>query len=184
MIVGLGNPGQQYQKTRHNAGFWFLDELVGVTASSWKQESRFQCDLTSIRAGSELVYLVKPQNFMNRSGQAVGAVARYFKITADEILVVHDELDFEVGVIRLKKGGGHGGHNGLRDIISNIGSKEFVRLRIGIDHPGESKQVVNYVLSDPSKTDKAKIQEAIARVITEFDLLYKGEFGEFMSRVH
>lgn len=184
MIVGLGNPGRQYQKTRHNAGFWFLDELVGVAGIEWRQESQFASEFASTKIQGESVFFVKPQNFMNRSGQSVGAVARYFKIAAEEILVVHDELDFEEGVVRLKCGGGHGGHNGLRDIVAGIGSKDFVRLRVGIGHPGESNKVADYVLSDPSKPGREKVQDAIARAIAEVDLLYQGDFEQFMTRLH
>lgn len=184
LFVGLGNPGRQYQGTRHNAGFWFLDEMLARANLSWRQESRFQCLFASQKIAGESVYFIEPQGFMNRSGQAVGLVSRYFKIPIEQILVVHDELDFEPGVIRLKKAGGHGGHNGLRDIIANTGSRDFVRLRIGIGHPGNSKLVSNYVLSEPGKVEREAINNAIADVVNDVDLLCDGKFEQFMSRIH
>lgn len=185
LIVGLGNPGQQYQKTRHNAGFWFLDQLLVEIGVTWRQESRFQCLFAKSEIAGEQVYFVKPQGFMNRSGEAVGMVARYYKIATDAILVVHDELDFEAGIVRLKRaGGGHGGHNGLRNIVANLGSKDFVRLRIGIGHPGNSNQVANYVLSAPSKIDRDKIGAVVTEAINYVDLLYSCGFEKFMSQLH
>lgn len=153
LIVGLGNPGRQYEKTRHNAGFLFLDKLVSESGGRWARESRFDGLLVEIGVAGSKVMLLKPDTFMNRSGHAVGKVARYYKLTPEEILVVHDELDFGVGVVRLKKDGGHAGHNGLRDVITHLGSKEFYRLRIGIGRPSAGEAVVDYVLSVPSKNE-------------------------------
>jgi PTH1 family peptidyl-tRNA hydrolase len=153
LIVGLGNPGQQYEKTRHNAGFLFLDRLVSESNCGWIREPRFDGVLSEIGVAGGRVMLIKPSTFMNRSGQAVGKVSRYFKLAPEEVLVVHDELDFDVGVVKLKKDGGHAGHNGLRDIIAHLGSKEFYRLRVGIGRPPAGKAVADFVLSNPSKNE-------------------------------
>jgi PTH1 family peptidyl-tRNA hydrolase len=153
LIVGLGNPGRQYEKTRHNAGFLFLDRLVSEANCAWGSEIRFDGLMAEVGFAGGKVMLLKPTTFMNRSGQSVGKVARYYKLVPEEILVVHDELDFDVGVVKLKKDGGHAGHNGLRDIIAHLGSKEFYRLRIGIGRPSAGKVVADFVLSSPSKNE-------------------------------
>jgi PTH1 family peptidyl-tRNA hydrolase len=153
LIVGLGNPGRQYEKTRHNAGFLFLDRLVSGMNCAWVSESRFDGLLSEIAVAGSKVVLLKPSTFMNRSGQAVGKVVRYYKLLPEEILVIHDELDFDAGVVKLKKDGGHAGHNGLRDIITHLGSKDFYRLRIGIGRPPPGKAVADFVLSVPSKNE-------------------------------
>ncbi len=153
LIVGLGNPGRQYEKTRHNAGFLFLDRLVIESNCAWVSESRFDGLVAEVNIAGGKVILLKPGAFMNRSGQAVGKVARYYKLSPEEILVVHDDLDFDAGVVKLKKDGGHAGHNGLRDIIAHLGSKEFYRLRIGIGRPPAGKAVADFVLSSPSKNE-------------------------------
>lgn len=153
LIVGLGNPGRQYEKTRHNVGFLFLDKLASTKNSGWVSESRFEGLLAEVVVAGSHVKLLKPDTFMNRSGQAVGKIAHYYKLLPEEILVVHDELDFDVGLVRLKKDGGHAGHNGLRDIIAHLGSKEFYRLRIGIGRSTKGKDVADFVLSDPSKRE-------------------------------
>lgn len=153
LIVGLGNPGAQYERTRHNVGFLFLDGLVSRANCRWVGESRFDGLLAEIGYVHGRVLLLKPSTFMNRSGQAVSKVARYYKLAPEDILVVHDELDFDVGVVRLKKDGGHAGHNGLRDIIVHLGSREFYRLRIGIGRPLAGKAVADFVLSSPSKSE-------------------------------
>ena len=153
LIVGLGNPGQQYEKTRHNAGFLFLDALAQELGCAWSSQARFQGFFAEVSVASSKVMLLKPDTFMNRSGQSVGKVARYYKLHPEEILVVHDELDFNPGVVKLKKDGGHAGHNGLRDIIAHLGSKEFYRLRVGIGRPPAGKVVADFVLSSPSKPE-------------------------------
>jgi len=160
LIVGLGNPGRQYEKTRHNAGFLFLDGLITELGCAWVNESKFQGLLAEGSIGSGKVMFLKPETFMNRSGQSVAKVVRYYKLLPEEILVVHDELDFSVGVVKLKKDGGHAGHNGLRDIIAHLGSKEFYRLRIGIGRPAAGKQVVDFVLSTPSKSELELLAKA------------------------
>lgn len=184
LIVGLGNPGRQYQRTRHNAGFWFLDRLVADRGASWNRESRFQGSVANIILAEQKILCLKPEAFMNRSGQAVGLFARYYKIMAEEVLVVHDELDFEPGMIKLKKGGGHAGHNGLRDIVAHLGSKDFYRLRIGIGRPPVGQKVSDYVLSEPSKTDMEEINNCIEPVYENMGLLIAGEFDKFMNCIH
>ncbi len=153
LIVGLGNPGRQYEKTRHNAGFLFLDSLADDLGCSWFNESKFQGAFAQGNCANTPVMLLKPDTFMNRSGQSVGKAARYYKLQPEEILVVHDELDFNPGIVKLKKDGGHAGHNGLRDIIAHLNSNQFYRLRIGIGRPAVGKVVADFVLSNPSKNE-------------------------------
>ncbi|MGR9101389.1 MAG: aminoacyl-tRNA hydrolase [Gammaproteobacteria bacterium] len=184
LVVGLGNPGSNYEKTRHNAGFWFLDRLADEKNAGWSVETRFQSEVACIRFDGRPVYLLKPQAFMNRSGLAVGKIARFYKIEPQEILVAHDELDFEPGVVKIKRGGGHGGHNGLRDIVSHLGSGEFYRLRIGIGHPGDKSKVTNFVLSPPSKSENENIMAKIDCVIAEVDRLLAGDVDKVMNRIH
>jgi PTH1 family peptidyl-tRNA hydrolase len=160
LIVGLGNPGQQYEKSRHNAGFLFLERVLSQSGGYWVKEVKFQSLLADIHIGAQKVILLKPETFMNRSGQAVGALMRYYKINPEEMLVVHDELDFEVGLVRLKKSGGHAGHNGLRDIIAHLNSKDFYRLRVGIGRPAIGKSVADYVLSNPSNEEMTLLENA------------------------
>jgi PTH1 family peptidyl-tRNA hydrolase len=161
LVVGLGNPGQQYEKTRHNVGFLFLEQLARDLNGTWTRESKFQGLYSQCEIALRKIILLKPDTFMNHSGQSVGAVARYHKISANEILVVHDELDFDVGTIKLKTKGGHAGHNGLRDIMVHLDANDFYRLRIGIGRPVAGKSVADYVLSAPSKIDGEKINAAI-----------------------
>ncbi|TVO76565.1 MAG: aminoacyl-tRNA hydrolase [Sedimenticola selenatireducens] len=184
LIVGLGNPGADYAATRHNAGFWFLDHLAEKYGVTFKVDSKFHGQVARILVGGRECWLLKPSTFMNRSGQSVSSIAKYYKIPLDQILVAHDELDMAPGIARLKFGGGHAGHNGLRDIVSAMGSKDFWRLRIGIDHPGSAAQVVNYVLGRPSKQEAEAIERLLddcKRVLPE---LLKGEFQRAMNRLH
>jgi PTH1 family peptidyl-tRNA hydrolase len=183
LIVGLGNPGADYHSTRHNAGFWLLDELAREHSISLRNETRFHGEVGKIHHAGKDIHLLKPTTFMNRSGQAVAALSKYFKITPEQILVAHDELDLQPGDIRLKKSGGHGGHNGLRDIINHIG-KDFLRLRIGIGHPGDRNQVVNYVLKSPSRVDLQSIDEATQRALNIMPTLLLGEFEKAMQQLH
>ncbi|MBC8209517.1 MAG: aminoacyl-tRNA hydrolase [Gammaproteobacteria bacterium] len=182
-MVGLGNPGANYQATRHNAGFWLVDQLAQDHHVSLRNESRFFGETAKFSAYDKDIYLLKPATFMNRSGQSVAALAKYFKITPEQILVVHDELDLEPGDNRLKQSGGHGGHNGLRDIINHIG-KDFYRLRIGIGHPGDKNQVVNYVLHTPSKLELEGIQDANQRSVNIMPTLLSGELEKAMQQLH
>ena len=157
LIAGLGNPGSDYAETRHNAGFWFLDRVAANSGKSFLSESRFHGEACTVDMGGRTLRLLKPMTFMNRSGQAVAAMARYFKIPGENVLIVHDELDIPPGDARIKFAGGHGGHNGLRDLISHFGSPNFWRIRLGIGHPGSQAQVVNYVLMPPSRDDAVLI---------------------------
>ena len=184
LIVGLGNPGNQYEQTRHNAGFWYVDELAKAYNGHFKAEKKYYGDTCTIHINGHDVKLIKPMTFMNLSGQGVAAYANFFKLPAESILVAHDELDFPAGKIRLKSGGGHGGHNGLRDIITRLGSKQFMRLRIGIDHPGSSDQVTGYVLGKPSPDDRISINNSIDAAIKITPLLAKGEHQKAMQTLH
>jgi len=184
LIVGLGNPGQQYQKTRHNAGFLFLDRLVAEFGGAWVSEAKFQGLIAECRFSKEKVILLKPQTFMNRSGHSVGMVARYYKLQPEEILVVHDELDFDAGVVKLKKGGGHAGHNGLRDIIVHLGSKEFYRLRVGIGRPDAGKVVADYVLSNPSRKEWELMVSAFDLSSSYMNQIIAGDMSAVMNRLN
>jgi len=184
LIVGLGNPGADYVDTRHNAGFWLIDEIAAQQSLSFRFEKRFNADECKFKAHGHDVFLLKPQTFMNRSGQAVAALARYYKIAPEEILVIHDELDLSPGTNRIKQAGGHGGHNGLRDIVNHLGSKEFFRIRVGIGHPGDSKQVVNYVLHRPSVADLTAIEDANRDTLAVMPQLLEGRIDKAMQALH
>lgn len=161
LIVGLGNPGPRYEQTRHNAGFWFVDLLAEREGGRFAMETKFQGELARIVLAGDELRLLKPQTFMNLSGQSAGAVARFFKLAPEQVLVAHDELDLAPGTARLKRGGGHGGHNGLRDLIRHIGA-DFWRLRIGIGHPGHRDQVTDYVLTRAPAAEDTLIRETLA----------------------
>jgi len=150
VIVGLGNPGSKYTETRHNAGFWFIEELAREYSASFRQEKKFHGEVAKISLAGKDIWLLKPETFMNRSGLAVQSLMSFYRINADQLLVAHDEIDLPPGTAKLKTGGGHGGHNGLRDIINQLGTKDFHRLRIGVGHPGSKDQVVDYVLHNAS----------------------------------
>lgn len=184
LVVGLGNPGPKYEETRHNVGFWLIDALAQSKGARLKHEAKFQGDAVRIDIGGKPVWLLKPSTFMNNSGQAVAALSNFYKIPANSILVVHDELDIPAGALRLKQGGGHGGHNGLRDIIDRIGSKDFVRLRIGIDHPGSSRDVTNYVLGKPSTDDRISIDNAVDEALRNLPQIVEGELQKAMNHLH
>ncbi len=184
LIVGLGNPGQQYRFTLHNAGAMFLETLCDDYKAELKAETKFFGMAGRIDIKGQDIRLLFPSTFVNKSGQAVAAIVNYFKIDPLEILVAYDELDLPVGTTRLKKGGGHGGHNGIRDIIKAIGSQDFNRLRIGIGHPGEASKVSNYVLSEPSKADAEQIQADIDKAISILPLLLSGAYQEAMLKLH
>ncbi len=184
LIVGLGNPGNQYEQTRHNAGFWFLDELAAISGACFKTEKKYFGETCVININGCDIKLLKPTMFMNLSGQGVSAYANFFKLLPENILVAHDELDFPSGKIRLKSGGGHGGHNGLRDIIARLGNKQFMRLRIGIGHPGDSRQVSGYVLGKPSADDRISIHNSIDAAIKITPLLISGNHQQAMQTLH
>ncbi|MBW9261648.1 MAG: aminoacyl-tRNA hydrolase [Candidatus Thiodiazotropha sp. (ex. Lucinisca nassula)] len=184
LIAGLGNPGPDYEQTRHNAGFWLLDKLAQQHHLSFRMESKHHGQVCKLNLQGEEVRLLKPTTYMNRSGQAVASLANYFRIEPQEILVVHDELDLEPGQARLKTGGGHAGHNGLRDIMSVLGKRDFHRLRIGIDHPNDRTAVVNYVLGRPSKEHRAAIEQAIDKAIDTLPTIVQGDLQLAMNRLH
>ena len=184
LIVGLGNPGSDYEPTRHNAGFWFVDELAQRCQQPFRSEQRFQSEVARCLVDGNECRLQKPMTFMNRSGQAVRSLLQFFKIPLEQVLVVHDELDLSPGIVRFKKGGGHGGHNGLRDLISHLGSKDFYRLRVGIGHPGHRDQVVDYVLKKPSKQDRLQIEEALVDALDVMPDIIQGRFERAMNALH
>jgi PTH1 family peptidyl-tRNA hydrolase len=183
LIVGLGNPGPEYDQTRHNAGFWFVDLLASRHGGQFRQEKKFSGEVCRLRIGGDEVWLLKPMTFMNRSGQAVRQLSAFYKIPIENILVAHDELDLDPGVVRLKRGGGHGGHNGLRDISSQLG-KDFMRLRIGIGHPGHKDGVVDFVLSRASRTDQQAIEEAVQEATEVIEEIVSGQFQKAMNQLH
>jgi PTH1 family peptidyl-tRNA hydrolase len=182
-IVGLGNPGGQYADTRHNAGFWFVDRVAHRYGGEFRGEAKFFGEACKVRIGSEDVWLLKPATFMNRSGRAVSALLNFYKIGVAELLVVHDEIDLSPGDIRLKVGGGHGGHNGLRDVIPAVG-KEFVRLRVGVGHPGHRDRVADYVLGRASRDEQAAIDDSLDRAETVIEDVVAGDLAQAMNRLH
>jgi len=185
LIVGLGNPGTQYEQTRHNAGFWFVEAIARRHDGSFKSENKFHGEACKVRVEGVEIWLLKPMTFMNKSGQAIAALARFYKISPEEILVAHDELDLPPGDIRLKTGGGHGGHNGLRDTISQLGgSRDFQRLRIGIGHPGHSSQVTGYVLGKAPSNEQIEMENAIDRALEVLPLAINGELQKAMNQLH
>jgi len=183
LIVGLGNPGKEYQGTRHNAGFWFLDALAKVYNVDLRVEGKFFAELAKFKQNNNDVFLLKPATFMNLSGKAVLAVANFYKITPNEILVVHDELDFVPGIVKLKFGGGSGGHNGLRDTQRVIGP-DYWRCRLGIGHPGHKDAVHDYVLTKPALDDKIAINLAIDKVIANIKFILDGDFADACKNIH
>ncbi|ATD65072.1 aminoacyl-tRNA hydrolase [Neisseria weixii] len=184
MIVGLGNPGKEYEATRHNVGFWLLDELAWQWKATFKEEKKFFGEVARVSRSEGDVWLIKPMMFMNRSGQAVAALAQFYKIEPEEILVVHDELDIECGRIKFKLGGGNGGHNGLKDIQARLGTPNFYRLRLGIDHPGDKALVPAYVLNKPSAEHRQLIEDSVNKSIKGIPLLTAGEFEEAQRFLH
>jgi PTH1 family peptidyl-tRNA hydrolase len=184
LIVGLGNPGADYVDTRHNAGFWLIDLIAVDRGLSFRFEKRCNADECKFKVEGRDVFLQKPQTFMNRSGQSVAALARYYKIAPEEILVIHDELDLPPGTNRIKRGGGHGGHNGLRDMVNHLGSREFFRIRVGIGHPGNASQVVNYVLHRPSVADFTEIDNANRDTLAVMPQILEGRIDKAMQALH
>jgi PTH1 family peptidyl-tRNA hydrolase len=181
LIVGLGNPGEKYDATRHNAGFWFLDRLSAREGGQFRPNARLNGYLAEVTTGGRRVRLLKPTTFMNRSGQSVGAAASYYRVAPEQILVVHDEIDLPAGALRLKAGGGHGGHNGLRDIVSHLNSKAFLRLRLGVGHPGSREDVIGHVLKRASREEQSLIDTAIDRALDETVLLFGGDVDSAMN---
>jgi PTH1 family peptidyl-tRNA hydrolase len=183
LIAGLGNPGHEYAATRHNAGFWWVDQLAAETGGRWAAEGKFSGQVAKVRGAQGDLWLLKPDTFMNRSGQAVGALARFYKIAPAEVLVVHDELDLPPGTVRIKLGGGHGGHNGLKDIDAQLG-REYWRLRLGIGHPGDRDKVVGFVLDRPSCAEEGAIELAMRRALDVWPDMARGNFEKVMMRLH
>ena len=184
LFVGLGNPGTEYEATRHNAGFWWLDALAAKLGARLVFERGYQALVARINRPAGPVWLLEPMTYMNRSGVAVATLARFFKIAPDEILVVHDELDLQPGEAKLKFGGSAAGHNGLKDIHGMLGTQDFWRLRLGIGHPGVKAEVVDYVLRKPSPAHREAIAKAIEQSLGASDLLMAGEMDKALARIH
>ena len=184
LIVGLGNPGAEYAETRHNAGFWLCERLAREVGASFARESRYHGFVAKARLDGEDLWFLMPQTFMNRSGQAVRALTQFFRIEAAEMLVLHDELDLPPGQMRLKFGGGLGGHNGLKDITAHLGTQDYWRLRIGIGHPGDRNEVVNYVLKPPRREEREEIDAALDRALLAWPELAKGEFNAATQKIN
>ena len=184
LFVGLGNPGAEYEATRHNAGFWWLDAVARELKVNLVPEKSYWGLAAWTQVQGQTVWLLAPQTFMNLSGKSVGALAKFFKIQPDEILVAHDELDIEPGQAKLKKGGSHAGHNGLKDIHAQLGSADYWRLRIGIGHPGEKSEVVHWVLKKPSPEHRQSIEDSIIRSVKALAQLLSGDMEKAMVQIH
>lgn len=185
LVVGLGNVGARYAGTRHNAGFWYADALAARLGADFRADRKAQGELARATVGGRDVRLLKPTTLMNASGRAVAAVAGFHKLPPAAVLVAHDDLDLPPGTVRLKYGGGHGGHNGLRDIAARLGTTDYWRLRIGVGHPGQRDDVIDYVLTKPSPADRKAIDAAVERVIDQTDaLLATGEVETVMQALH
>ncbi len=183
LLVGLGNPGDKYEATRHNAGFWWIDQLASQTNSKLTLDAKM-FGITGKLNKAQDVWLLKPSTFMNASGKAVAALANYYKILPEQILVIHDELDLPPNTVKLKKGGGHGGHNGLKDIASALDTANFWRLRLGIGHPGDRNEVINFVLKAPLKNEQSEINQCIDDSLQIVPHLLKAEFDAAMLKLH
>jgi len=184
LVVGLGNPGQRYQHNRHNAGAMFLQRLCDKFKGELRTESKFHGHAGRIEIGGHEVRLLFPTTYMNNSGKAVAAITHFYKIPPERILIAYDELDLPIGTTRLKKGGGPGGHNGVRDVLSALGSPDFLRLRFGIAHPGDASKVLDYVLGDFSRDDAISIEKEFDKALAIMPLLVKGEVQQAMTQLH
>jgi peptidyl-tRNA hydrolase, PTH1 family len=184
LIAGLGNPGQEYTQTRHNAGFWFVDLLARKHSLSFRAESRFQAEICRLRSNGVDCWVCKPMTFMNSSGHAIRAVVNFYRIPVEQIMIVHDEIDLDAGVVRFKQGGGHGGHNGLRDIIEQLDSNAFNRLRIGVGHPGDKDLVTPHLLGSSNADDCTIIMESITAALDVMPEVFNGEFMKAMNKLH
>jgi len=184
LIVGLGNPGAEHLRTRHNAGFWFVDSLAQREGARFGMESKLRGETAKVSIAGDPVWLLKPITFMNASGASVGAAMRYWKIAPEEMLVAHDDLDLPPGTARLKFDGGHGGQNGLRDLFAHIGHGKFHRLRLGIGHPGHKDRVTGWVLGKPSTSDEAAMLRSIAEALDVLPLAVEGRFEAAMKQLH
>jgi len=184
LIVGLGNPGKDYQAHRHNVGFWFIESLANNLNSKFNSQSKFFGETAICLIGTNKVRLLKPKTFMNNSGQSLKALSSYYNIEPEAILVIHDDLDLTPGSVKIKMGGGHGGHNGLKDTIKALDTNEFYRLRLGIGHPGSKNEVVDFVLHPPGKTDLALIEQAIKEAMDVIEHLVIGNIEQAMKQLH
>lgn len=184
LIVGLGNPGSEYDRTRHNAGFWFLDALAEQCGARLGRDSKLHAEIAKTSIGGQVVWLMKPTTFMNKSGQSLVAALNYYKIAAEETLVAHDDLDLPPGTARLKFDGGHGGQNGLRDIMAQLGHGRFHRLRLGIGHPGDKNLVTPWVLGRPGKEHEADIRDAVKRAVDLSAEFTSGSMEKAMQALH
>ena len=184
LIAGLGNPGPEYAATRHNAGFWFVDEVASRLRAPLVPERAYSGLAARANVAGQMVWLLKPTTYMNLSGKAVGALARFFKIEPDEILVAHDELDLLPGQVKLKQGGSHAGHNGLKDIHAQLGGADYWRLRIGIGHPGVKAEVIDYVLRKPPAEQRIEIEKSIEQALSGLDLLLAGDVERATMKIN
>jgi PTH1 family peptidyl-tRNA hydrolase len=184
LLIGLGNPGAGYAQSRHNVGFWCVDTLARELSVNFKPVAKFFGDFVRVSWRGHNLLLLKPTTFMNRSGQAVLALLNYYQIPLEHLLIIHDDLDLPPGIARIKRNGGHGGHNGLRDIINCLGQKDFLRLRIGIGHPGSNQDVVSYVLNRPSAEEQQAIEAAIAAGLEILPEVLAGETEKAIHRLH
>jgi PTH1 family peptidyl-tRNA hydrolase len=183
MIAGLGNPEERYERTLHNAGFWFVDELARRFNGRFKYEKRFDADICKVTVAGQDVWLAKPQSYMNLSGGPVRGLLDYYRLSVEQLLVAHDEIDLPPGTVRLKAGGGHGGHNGLRDVIKHCG-RDFMRLRPGVGHPGHKDQVTNYVLKKASSDVEALINRNVDDAADVMPLLVEDGLNAAMKKLH
>ncbi|MDF1678762.1 MAG: aminoacyl-tRNA hydrolase [Legionellaceae bacterium] len=184
LVVGLQNPGASYERTRHNAGGWFARALVEQLGATLRLHKSFHGEVASVELNGRQFHVLLPNTWMNQSGRSVRALCQFYRILPEEVLVAHDELDLPVGTVKLKTGGGHGGHNGLRDLIAHAGGAEFHRLRLGIAHPGHRDLVTDYVLGKPSPDDKKAIDEAISRAMDIMPEVISGAFPKAMKALN
>lgn len=184
LVAGLGNPGRKYQATRHNAGYWWVERLAEITRTDLRAEARFHGRAGRLAPPYGSAWLLLPETFMNHSGRSVAALASFYRIAPEDILVVHDELDLPPGTVKLKKGGGAGGHNGVSDIAAQLGAKDFWRLRIGIGHPGVRDEVIDYVLCSPRPEERAAIWESIERSLELWPLVAEHKMETAMHKLH
>jgi PTH1 family peptidyl-tRNA hydrolase len=182
--VGLGNPGTEYEATRHNVGFWYIDQLAQKLGAHLVMDRAYHGHVARVQIKGESVWLLQPQTFMNLSGKSVAALARFFKILPDQIMVAHDELDVLPGQVKVKRGGGHAGHNGLRDIHAQLGSPDYWRLRFGIGHPGDRADVAGYVLRKPPQSERELIEQSIDKALSATDALLSGDMAKATAAIH
>lgn len=184
LITGLGNPGSEYEKTRHNAGAWFVESIAKQYHAEFKRDTKFMGQVAKVQIEDIFCYLLLPHTFMNQSGQAIRALSQFYRIPCESILVAHDDLDLPLGTIRLKEGGGDGGHNGLKSITQYLSSKNFLRLRIGIGHPGHRDRVLDYVLKAPRQEEEIEIRAALDRALNLLPEIVQGDLQKAMQKLH